>query len=176
MHAEGKSPFVADDADDDPRQSIEDQSNDEEESIFAECPIEGCGKVITLAELDDHVQFHAAGESASAVDLDGSSSRTRDEDERPRHRDRPHHRAAASHASSRQGNSESVSKWKRMLHMPSSSSSSSSRTRPEASSRSSGDEDLAKRLGVRGSVSHTVCVYLLTRCVEGRSRPIRSRG
>ena len=153
MHSEGKSPFVVDDGDADRRQSTDSTSNDEEESIFAECPIEGCGKVITLAELDDHVQFHAAEESASAGNLDGSpagrsgsSSETRREGEHARQRDHPHHRAA-SHASSHQRNAESIPKWRRILNMPS-YSSSSSRTRPETSSRSSTDEELAKRLGV----------------------------
>ena len=157
LHSEGKSPFVVDNGDADPRQSADNTSDDEDEeaSIFADCPVEGCGEVITLAELEDHIELHAAEESASAGNLDssparslGSSSRTRDESGRSSRNGRRRH-AEASPASGNRSHVDSISKWKRILGMPApSSSSSSSKTRPEASSRSSEVNDLSKRLGV----------------------------
>ncbi|KAL7625460.1 hypothetical protein AAE478_004680 [Parahypoxylon ruwenzoriense] len=56
QHAEGKSPFVADEG---PMESEGDMSAAEEDQ-FTECPIDGCGEIITLAELEDHIELHGA--------------------------------------------------------------------------------------------------------------------
>ncbi|KAI1075246.1 peptidase family C78-domain-containing protein [Whalleya microplaca] len=52
LHPEGKSPFVPDET-----------ANDFDADISveeAECPIDGCGIILTLAELDDHIELHAS--------------------------------------------------------------------------------------------------------------------
>lgn len=77
----------------------------------------------------------------------GSSSRTRDQSEHSHRKDRRRH-ADASPTSGNRSNADSIPRWKRILGMPA-PSSSSSKTRPEASSRSSGEDDPGKRLGVR---------------------------
>ncbi|KAI0120036.1 peptidase family C78-domain-containing protein [Nemania sp. FL0031] len=67
LHAEGLSPSVAD-LDVDVTRRREPQAAEEEMSssddadeaeLFVECPIEGCLEQISLAELEDHVDFHA---------------------------------------------------------------------------------------------------------------------
>ncbi|KAJ8130434.1 hypothetical protein O1611_g3195 [Lasiodiplodia mahajangana] len=67
LHAEGLSPFVAD-LDLDASRGREPQTAEQEVSssddaddaqLFVECPIEGCLEQISLAELEDHVDFHA---------------------------------------------------------------------------------------------------------------------
>ncbi|KAI5862841.1 peptidase family C78-domain-containing protein [Durotheca rogersii] len=55
-HAEGKSPFVVDGDEAAPEK---DESPNEEDQ-FAECPVDGCGEVVTLAELEDHIELHGA--------------------------------------------------------------------------------------------------------------------
>jgi zinc finger-containing ubiquitin peptidase 1 len=72
LHAEGKSPFVINQYDraahsgestDDAEAEADD--DDQEEQLFAECPIDGCGEVVALAELDDHAELHVAEESGA---------------------------------------------------------------------------------------------------------------
>ncbi|KAI3334873.1 peptidase family C78-domain-containing protein [Ustulina deusta] len=75
-HSEGKSPFVADpdpdvsrDKENRPAEQV--TSGDEDAGLFVECPIEGCLEQISLAELGDHIDFHAIEENEeSASDAD----------------------------------------------------------------------------------------------------------
>ncbi|KAJ8120477.1 hypothetical protein ONZ43_g2823 [Nemania bipapillata] len=66
LHAEGVSPFVTDSNLDldvtrsriPPAEEQEGSSDDDDAELFVECPIEGCLEQISLAELEDHVDFH----------------------------------------------------------------------------------------------------------------------
>ena len=42
------------------------EEEDESEGEYAACPIDGCGEVITVAELEDHVELHVAEEGEPA--------------------------------------------------------------------------------------------------------------
>ncbi|KAK8017609.1 hypothetical protein PG993_013935 [Apiospora rasikravindrae] len=133
QHSEGKSPFAVDEDqhqeaikhhdnhDDEDASSIE---HSVEEEQFAECPIEGCGEVITLAEYDDHVELHnleeAAGDSSSRS-ASGSPYQhvNRDGYQSPY----PEQEAATASARSRHGDgsrkqSNSIQQWKHILQMP----------------------------------------------------------
>ncbi|KAI1633659.1 peptidase family C78-domain-containing protein [Biscogniauxia mediterranea] len=81
QHAEGKSPFVV--VDENPTEGgagaiDSDASGGGEADQFAECPVDGCEEIVTLAELDDHVEFHAAEapEAAAASASDWRKTET----------------------------------------------------------------------------------------------------
>lgn len=113
---------------------------------FVECPVEDCGEVITLAELDDHVLLHgeethsdSAGFPSSAQSPSGGKPRTasanavRSSDSR-RVRSRRHTKETKQ--------SHAVQAWKRLFHVPTTAKESSSRH------RSSSPPVVRKRLGV----------------------------
>ncbi|KAK8110537.1 peptidase family C78-domain-containing protein [Apiospora kogelbergensis] len=138
QHSEGTSPFTVDNGHD--HQAIEHDGVDGaasspvehsvEEEQFAECPIEGCGEVITLAEYDDHIELHnleeAAGDSSRSAsrspyqhsgNREGYKSPYLDQETTipaPTSATRRHH----GDGSSRQ-RSSSTQQWKQILHMPS---------------------------------------------------------
>ncbi|KAK8047626.1 hypothetical protein PG996_015690 [Apiospora saccharicola] len=145
QHSEGKSPFAVDeDHHDHPQEAIKHEDGDEdassssvapsvEEVQFAECPIEGCGEVVTLAEYDDHIELHnleeAAGDTSSrsasgspfhqyAANRDGYQSPYAEQQEPaaaavvvPPVR-RPHRTDGTS------GRGNSITAWKQILQMP----------------------------------------------------------
>ncbi|KAK8041197.1 peptidase family C78-domain-containing protein [Apiospora phragmitis] len=138
QHSEGKSPFAVDqdhhpeaikhhdnDGDgDDASPSIE---HSVEEEQFAECPIEGCGEVITLAEYDDHIELHnleeAAGSSSSRsasgspfrhVNRDGHQSPYPDQEAAAVPSARRHHH----HGDGSSKQSNSIQQWKHIMQMP----------------------------------------------------------
>lgn len=165
MHSEGKSPFIVDEREEgeeeDPRAAADNASNDEEERMFAECPIDGCGEVITLAELEDHIELHAAEEPSSVTgSLDAARLGRLEENDPPRSRRQRDGDGDAEPAQS-QRNAESIAKWKRILHMPSSSSSSSSAARKQPQGAGSGPngEKSRTRLGV--CTGHEKAFFLL---------------
>lgn len=74
LHAEGDSPRVADLGSDVPRNrearaAEHEASSDEDAELFVECPIEGCLEQISLAELEDHVDFHAIEQNEESTSL-----------------------------------------------------------------------------------------------------------
>ncbi|KAI5921318.1 peptidase family C78-domain-containing protein [Camillea tinctor] len=77
QHAEGTSPFVVDGyysteggggATSSSAVDSSDASFGDDGVQFAECPVDGCEEIVTLAELDDHIELHAAEEAAPATD------------------------------------------------------------------------------------------------------------
>ncbi|KAK8067142.1 hypothetical protein PG997_013889 [Apiospora hydei] len=144
QHSEGKSPFAVDEDqhqeaikhhdknDDNVASSIE---HSVEEEQFAECPIESCGEVITLAEYDDHIELHNL-EEASGAAAAGSPY--------------PEQEAATASTRSRHGDgsskqSNSVQQWKQILQMP--DANGHKRRSPEFEAA---EERPRKRLGVSG--------------------------
>lgn len=170
MHSEGKSPFIVDEREEgeeeeeeeDPRAAADNASNDEEERMFAECPIDGCGEVITLAELEDHIELHAAEEPSSVTgSLDAARLGRLEENDPPRSR-RQRDGDGDAEPAQHQRNAESIAKWKRILHMPSSSSSPSSsaaRKQPQGAGSGPNGEKSRTRLGV--CTGHEKAFFLL---------------
>ena len=64
-HAEGKSPFVVDD-----KAAAANgghiPEDGEKDPLFIECPAEDCGEVLLAADLDYHLELHAAEQGGSA--------------------------------------------------------------------------------------------------------------
>ncbi|RYP48970.1 hypothetical protein DL768_005242 [Monosporascus sp. mg162] len=146
LHSEDKSPFIVDEEDSGIRASGVDTASNDEENLVCECPIDGCGEFITLAELDDHVGFHAAEEQPSedsdANALGYPTSRSTSDESAPRGQERGSEMVPA-----HQRHAESVAKWKQILHMPSPSPSSSSKKRNSSVTGPRSNEEDMRRLG-----------------------------
>ena len=167
LHAEGQSPFVPLHGPDPVNGSefgpSHMQSN--EDYRYVECPVDGCGEVLLLDDVDDHVELHAVeieGDMDTDSQLQHGSPResrpgdenvdpgaatpttSRDRRERDRERDREQDRqgqkspSPAEESSRRQA--KAVQGWKSIFHM-----SSPRRRLEEASTEAS---ILARRLGV----------------------------
>ncbi|KAL2128378.1 hypothetical protein VTI74DRAFT_9271 [Chaetomium olivicolor] len=121
LHSEGDSPFVV--KEDNSRNSAEAI----EDSQYVECPVESCGELLSLQELDYHLELHAE----EAVEDHQDRSVPPQEmgiESRPSHsgpsRD---HREAERRYRSEHGTekhdrqAKAVSAWKRLLRMPGSS-------------------------------------------------------
>ncbi|RYP66096.1 hypothetical protein DL770_008866 [Monosporascus sp. CRB-9-2] len=149
LHSEDKSPFIIDEEDSGIRAAGVDTASNDEENLVCECPIDGCGEFITLAELDDHVGFHAAEEQPSedsdANPLGYPTPRFASGESAPRGQERGSEMVPA-----HQRHAESVAKWKQILRMPSPLPSSSPKKKKRNSSATdsrSNEEDTRRRLG-----------------------------
>ncbi|KAK0720476.1 peptidase family C78-domain-containing protein [Lasiosphaeris hirsuta] len=156
LHAEGDSPFVTKDSDKD---SAGVKADGGGELQYAECPVEGCDEVLSLDEIDYHIELHAdeadteldrvvtqpAVHEARASTSSPSPSRAHREAERQRRA------ARASEVTSSQ--SKAISAWKKLLKMPDSSASSTlsprrrQNAKPAAKPASKPDSTHGKRLG-----------------------------
>ncbi|KAI8633122.1 DUF1671-domain-containing protein [Xylariaceae sp. FL1651] len=132
FHAEGKSPFVADTGlgvsrNGENREPKQETSSDDDE-LFTECPIEGCLERITLAELEDHVDFHAIEEheessTPTPTATDGAPGPDTNRDYRSpySHReDAPRHtrRHGSGRTRSPKRHESTVEAWKRIFNRP----------------------------------------------------------
>ncbi|RYP41144.1 hypothetical protein DL769_011643 [Monosporascus sp. CRB-8-3] len=150
LHSEDRSPFTIDEEDGGIRAAGVDTADNDEENLVCECPIDGCGEFITLAELDDHVGFHAAEEQPSedsdANALGYPTPRPTSDESVPRGQERGSEIVPA-----HQRHAESVAKWKQILHMPSPLPSSSPKKKKRRNSSVTGprssEEDARRRLG-----------------------------
>ncbi|RYP11757.1 hypothetical protein DL765_007599 [Monosporascus sp. GIB2] len=151
LHSEDKSPFIIDGEDSGIRAAGIDTAGDDEENLVCECPVDGCGEFITLAELDDHVGFHAAEEQPSSEDSDANpvgypTPRSTSDEGAPPRRQEPRSETVPAH----QRHAESVARWKQILHMSSPLPSSSPKNKTGNSSVTgprSNEEDTRRRLG-----------------------------
>ncbi|KAI9646951.1 hypothetical protein NHQ30_004951 [Ciborinia camelliae] len=66
LHAEGESPFVAKDS------ASVIAMVDRDDVDYADCPVEGCGEMVLLNELDNHIEMH--GEEDGDMELDTPAS------------------------------------------------------------------------------------------------------
>ncbi|RYO79874.1 hypothetical protein DL766_000946 [Monosporascus sp. MC13-8B] len=151
LHSEDRSPFIVDGEDSGIRAAGVNTASNDEENLVCECPVDGCGEFITLAELDDHVGFHAAEEQPSSEDSDANPvgyptpRSTSDESAPPRCQERRSETVPA-----HQRHAETVARWKQILHMSSPLPSSSPKNKKRNSSMTgprSNEEDMRRRLG-----------------------------
>lgn len=165
LHPEGSFPIVADlDSDtlrpkDGRAGKQQDANSDEDIENFVECPIEGCLEQIVLAELDEHVGFHAMEEneetasaganSAADVAMGASSERQyrspysgAGDADRPS-REHHHHHHRHHRRRSRSPNGSAVDAWKKIF------SRKQARNSKDLESRPIDEKTPRKRLGVR---------------------------
>ncbi|SPQ21693.1 fa9a5c6c-dce3-4cae-b8b9-54acbdfda4b4 [Thermothielavioides terrestris] len=99
-----------------------------EDAPYAECPIEGCGELLALQELDYHIELHA---EQSSEHLRDASTPAPEPDSRaglplsgPSRAQREAQRQGESDLASVENSSQSkaISAWRRLLKMPGSSS------------------------------------------------------
>ncbi|KAK4241239.1 peptidase family C78-domain-containing protein [Achaetomium macrosporum] len=122
LHAEGESPFVV------KEERTPAHIDTSEDTPYAECPVEGCGELLPLQELEYHVELHAEessdhlqdesapppepGAGKEAEFSPSSPSRSRREAGRNREPD---------HSSKSERQAKAISAWRQLLKMPSSS-------------------------------------------------------
>ncbi|CAJ2507471.1 Uu.00g086570.m01.CDS01 [Anthostomella pinea] len=184
-HEEGDSPFVAGGDENSPAPSKiagkeadailadggDPDMSSEGEGQFAVCPIDACEEIITLAELDEHIEFHAAEEpdpeaastsawrerhshgGATARDSEAASNGYRSPyvnsgnvaagSGYERADDEPRSGANGGNGSASQA--KSIESWKQILHMP--GSRKAARTRKDGAYEADGESPPRKRLG-----------------------------
>ncbi|KAI0123508.1 peptidase family C78-domain-containing protein [Xylariales sp. AK1849] len=121
FHSEGPSPFVADD---EPTGSVTPTPAEEEQ--YASCPVDGCGEVVTLVELEDHVELHGAEEdqSESATHEDFQASGRSKGYQSPygaiNSKEDTHHNdhQYTDQVDAKNRETGSIQKWKQLLSMP----------------------------------------------------------
>lgn len=129
-HAEGQSPFLV---------KQEDTSAEPEEKECIECPVEGCGEVILMEEVDYHVELHA-GEAELEHEPRESPlgvSKAEGDSQRPSLNPSPQPGASA-------GQQTAIQAWRNILTMPSSKRQAGNSGKPSALRVLQG-----RRLGVR---------------------------
>ena len=145
LHAEGKSPFIADSG---PQQELlpdQDQDQDQDgEDQYAECPVEGCGEVLLVDELDYHLELHDEESDAGAAAEASEQPVPPPRDEHPRasrraaERERQHGRTSVT-----KRNEGAIQTWKKLFGVP------ATKARSETTTESAGSkEGPRKRLGV----------------------------
>jgi zinc finger-containing ubiquitin peptidase 1 len=138
-HSEGGSGFVA---------MNESEASKSEEELYAECPIEGCGEVVAVREMDDHVDFHAqeedlGGATATAPDVSAAAN-----DERAS-RGSSSAKSSSSHPDSKRSsrdskNASAIQSWRQIFSMPSKRPHHSSSPEPSSASQPSRKRRLGK--------------------------------
>lgn len=148
LHAEGDSPFEVKENGDNGDNGMK----GDEELVYVDCPVDGCGEVLLLGEMEFHIELHAheAGpnldtELASSSDHSARPSTSSSSPSRS-HRDAERQRRAESAVSSRQA--KAISALKKLLKMPNSTSALSSRHRKDVKPAATTEASRGKRLGV----------------------------
>jgi hypothetical protein len=154
FHPEGKSPFITED------DRVSEKGKEPEKQEYAECPIEGCGEVLLVEDLNYHVELHAQ-ENDMDSDEDGSTEAPPVEkavQEPKRRQPKP-----PSAAESRQR--KAISVWRTILSMPSSKKQAGSSSKEPVPSSVK-----VKRLGVRKGIPTCPLVTRLTCDISNRKR------
>ncbi|RYC63678.1 hypothetical protein CHU98_g2511 [Xylaria longipes] len=117
-HSEGRSPFVADPYLDVPRSrddtpATEQEGSSDGDAELVDCPVEWCLEQISLAELEDHINFHEMEENEEPT-IDARSNR---EHERGRSRPPTNHDGA-------------VDAWKKIFNRRQARKTEGSESRP----------------------------------------------
>ena len=165
--------------------SVSECAGPAEDPEYVECPVDACGEVLLLQELDYHLELHSdeAGEplpEAPTPALDsGTEARPPATGPSRAHRETERHRQPDDDAKNDR-QAKAISAWKRLLKMPSVSSAHwilSSKRPHEDKQTSAGHSARGKRLGVSGHGSHPSPSARLTSAhilAEGTTREVRS--
>ena len=160
-----------------------------EDLEYVECPVDGCGEVLLLQELDYHLELHSdeAGEPLPEAPTPAPDSGTDPGTEAHppatgpsrAHRETERHRQP-DHDAKNDRQAKAISAWKRLLKMPSVSSAHwilSSKRPHEDKQTSAGHSARGKRLGVSGhgsDPSHSARLTSARIFAEGTTREVRS--
>jgi len=126
-----------------------------EDCEYVECPVEGCTELLSLPELDYHLELHSE-ESGDSLEPDqGAEAEAKPSAFWPSraHREAERHRRADPSSNKNDRQSNAISAWKRLLRMPGSSTShgmpSSKRSNGEKQG-GTGRPSRGRRFGVSG--------------------------
>ncbi|KAG7289011.1 hypothetical protein NEMBOFW57_005372 [Staphylotrichum longicolle] len=154
LHAEGDSPFVVKD-DNEPGTTGTAQDVDVN---YVECPVDSCGEVLLLEELDYHLELHS-GESGENLSDESTPTPTPESGVEVRpfttgpsraHREAERHRRSNHEPEKTDRQAKAISAWKRLLKMPSASSAHkilSPKRSHEEKQTSASHSSRGKRLG-----------------------------
>ena len=160
-------------------------SKEEEAGQYAECPIEGCGEMLLIDEIDYHLELH----DQEVVDMDpaGQDHAGKQEQQQQRQNEAEGTRSGPSssrrrsstgpasqkenhRASSSSKQQTAISAWKNILNMP------SSRRLTDAEKRAAATAVPGKRLGVSSPILVSYQTWILTlSSAEDPSRQVRAR-
>jgi hypothetical protein len=156
LHAEGDSPFVVKD---DNAPEITGTAEDADVH-YVECPVDGCGEVLVLEELDYHLELHS-GESGENLSDESTPTPDSGIEAQPSttgpsrtHREAERHRRSSHEPEKTDRQAKAISAWKRLLKMPSASTAHrilSSKRSHEEKQTSASHSSRGKRLGVSAS-------------------------
>ncbi|KAH8887473.1 DUF1671-domain-containing protein [Thozetella sp. PMI_491] len=120
FHSEGDSPFVPAEGKDNASTGATEtgpgqaKSNNDEDTDYVACPVDGCGETILLDEIDFHIEMHAQEAEGDEHPDDESQEPAR---ERERAREKPRSHSPVDEPTSRQ--TKAIQAWKNLLRMPS---------------------------------------------------------
>ncbi|KAK4127700.1 DUF1671-domain-containing protein [Parathielavia appendiculata] len=120
LHSEGESPFTA------REDSAVEDSGTTENLDYVECPVDGCGDLIVLQELDYHLELHSQEEADSVQEKSAVKSVTEaapcTSGPSRMHREAGRHRQSTDDSDKNDRQANAISAWRRLLKMPGSSS------------------------------------------------------
>lgn len=124
LHSEGDSPFTV------KEDHASDSAGTGDDPQYVECPIEGCGELLLLQELDYHLELHGEEsghshlEEASVSQPPGHDAHVAPSASGPprSHREPERQRWPDHGAQTTSRQAKAISTWRRLLRMPSSSS------------------------------------------------------
>jgi hypothetical protein len=157
LHPEGESPFVLqeDNAPENPEAA--------EDISYVECPVDSCGEILLLQELEYHLELHSE-ESGDHLQDPGPDTKAESPPSGPlrAQREAERHRRSDSEPEHSDRQTKAISAWKRLLKMPGSSSThrvlSPKRWHDD---KTGGHSSRGKRLGVRDhGLHHSLMVRL----------------
>lgn len=170
LHPEGESPFVVE----------EDKASDNPEAAedisYVECPVDSCGELLLLQELEYHLELHSE-ESGDHLQDPAPDKRPGTPPSGPSraHREAERHRRSDVEPEHSDRQTKAISTWKRLLRMPGSSS-----THRIMSSKRSHDDKTGvhstrgKRLGVSSHDSQPPSMVLGSANHPNRNRSLEN--
>jgi zinc finger-containing ubiquitin peptidase 1 len=148
-HPEGESPFVL--KEDNAPENIEAA----EDVSYVECPVDSCGEVLLVQELDYHLELHSE-ESGDHLQDPGPDTKAETPPSGPSrtHREAERHRRSDHEPERSDRQTKAISAWKRLLKMPGSSTHRTLLSKRSHDDKTSGHSSRGKRLGVSNRGLH----------------------
>ena len=164
LHSEGESPFLV------KEDSTPETAATSEDPQYVECPVDSCGELLLLQELDYHLELHEqeSGEPGEPDSPCQGETNVLDSEREPRPasshsgisraRREAERQAASGHGhETKSRQAKAISAWRRLLKMPGSSSAQKliPRRRHHDETKSSGASSTrGRRLGVGRASNH----------------------
>lgn len=145
LHPEGESPFVV------KEDNAPENTEAAEDISYVECPVDSCGEVLLLQELEYHLELHSeeSGDHLQDPAPDTGAETTPSGPSRA-HREAERHRRSDHEPGHSDRQAKAISAWKRLLKMPGTSSTHRILSKRSHDEKTGGHSTRGKRLGVSG--------------------------